>query len=136
MTAKRFLLIDDDFTVKVLFEAALEEIDQPVEYAFRPSAGEGLQYLENCGQSGPFPDFILVDLKMPVMDGFQFIEQYEKRFFEAQSDTQLFVLTSSISERERAIVLQQRPVKAFITKPIDAGKLKRLMGAPANELRN
>lgn len=127
MPAKRFLLIDDDFTVKILFEAALEEIDQPVEYEFKSSAQEGLAYLEQCRQTDLYPDYILVDLKMPVMDGFEFIAQYEKHFFAALPRTQLFVLSSSISEKDKAQAMQQKPVKDFITKPIVAGKLAGLI---------
>ena len=127
MAPKRFLLIDDDYTVKVLFEAALEELEQPVEYEFRSGAPEALEYLEKCQQTDQHPDFILVDLKMPVMDGFEFIAQYEKQFFAAWPDTRLFVLSSSISEKDKAQALRHRPVRDFITKPIVAPKLAGLM---------
>jgi CheY-like chemotaxis protein len=127
MPPKRFLLIDDDYTVKILFEAALEELDQPVEYEFRSGAPEALEYLEKCRQTDQYPDFILVDLKMPVMDGFEFIAQYEKHFFDARPETRLFVLSSSVSEKDKALVLRHRPVEDFITKPIIGPKLAGLM---------
>jgi CheY-like chemotaxis protein len=127
MQPKRFLLIDDDYTVKILFEAALEEVEQPVEYEFRASAPEALEYLEKCRQSDQYPDVILVDLKMPVMDGFEFIAHYEKHFFTDRPETRLFVLSSSISEKDKALALRHRPVRDFITKPLLAPKLAGLM---------
>ncbi len=127
MPPKRFLLIDDDYTVKILFEAALEELEQPVEYAFQPGAPEALAYLEKCRLTDQYPDYILVDLKMPVMDGFEFIAHYEKEFSAARPATQLFVLSSSISEKDRALALRHQLVKDFITKPIVARKLAGLM---------
>ncbi len=129
MLPKRFLLIDDDYTVKILFEAALEEMEQPVEYEFRSSAPEALEYLEKCRQSDQYPDVILVDLKMPVMDGFEFIAHYEKQFFAARPQTRLFVLSSSVSEKDKALALRHRPVRDFITKPILAPKLAGLMSS-------
>jgi CheY-like chemotaxis protein len=127
MLPKRFLLIDDDYTVKILFEAALSEMDQPVEYEFRASAPEALAYLEKCRESDQYPDVILVDLKMPVMDGFEFIAHYEKQFFAARPHTRLFVLSSSVSEKDKALALRQRPVRDFITKPILAPTLAGLL---------
>jgi CheY-like chemotaxis protein len=127
MAPKKFLLIDDDYTVKILFEAALEELEQPVEYEFRSGASEALEYLEKCRLTDQHPDFILVDLKMPVMDGFEFIAHYEKQFFAAWPDTRLFVLSSSVSEKDKALALRLRPVRDFITKPIVAPKLAGLL---------
>jgi CheY-like chemotaxis protein len=71
---KQLLLIDDDSIIPMLFEAALSEIDQPVEYTYVENGARALSYLKSRSQNQEaFPDIILIDLNMPLMDGFEFI---------------------------------------------------------------
>lgn len=124
----RILLIDDDAIVQLLFEDTLTRVQTPVEYTFRQSAQEGLNYLSNCQTTGTFPHYIIVDLKMPVMDGFEFIEQYEKVFYTTHPDTKLYVLSSSISDKDKSRAFSFDSVKDFVSKPLQAEKLSTLIG--------
>jgi CheY-like chemotaxis protein len=125
---KQLLLIDDDSIIPILFEAALSEIKTPVHYTYMDNGTKALSYLKSHIQDlDTFPDIILIDLNMPLMDGFEFIEQYEQDFFQLFPQTQNIVLTSSVSERDRSRALQYKSVKGFISKPLKAEKLASLL---------
>lgn len=125
---KQLLLIDDDTIIQILFEAALSEIEAHVHYTYMDTGAKALSYLRSHLQDKEnFPDIIIVDLNMPVMDGFEFIEQYEQDFFQLFPLTQNIVLTSSVSEKDRSRALQFKSVKGFISKPLKAEKLASLL---------
>ncbi len=123
---KRVLLIDDDLTVNYLFAALLEEINYILPYEFRSNGEEALAYLTSCQQE-TFPDLIIVDLKMPVLDGFEFIEKYQATFLPDHPATKVLVLTSSFSSKDKALIQKYDFVQGFITKPLESEMLKGLL---------
>ena len=74
MSKKKILVIDDESSIRLIIENTLkEEFD-----VFSLSNGkEGLNYLE----AGNFPDLIICDLVMPVLNGFEFLERIKKSDF-------------------------------------------------------
>lgn len=76
------------------------------------------------------PDLILVDLNMPVMDGWQFLENYKNIL---QSVGQLvFIVSSSIDPADIKRAKEFPFVKEFIYKPITSEKLKELVTKYSN----
>ena len=66
---KTVLLIDDDEDEQWVFTEALKEIDDSIECYFALTAHQGLKLLNQS-----FPDFIFVDVNMPVFNGLQFLQ--------------------------------------------------------------
>ena len=71
-SARRALIIDDDEPSRSMLRRTLEDLKWNVDEA--ENGAEGLEKLENFE-----PDLILLDLMMPVMDGFEFIDEVRKR---------------------------------------------------------
>jgi CheY-like chemotaxis protein len=72
-TGRRILVIDDDLAIRVLLQAVLKRMKFEVELAEDGAAG-----LERL-QVEPFFDLVLLDLMMPRLNGYEFIEQIGKR---------------------------------------------------------
>jgi CheY-like chemotaxis protein len=72
------------------------------------------------------PDYIFVDLNMPVMDGFEFIQSFHSLPVQGKENTMIVVLTSSnnSNDRSRAIRLG---VENYVVKPIKAPDLFRIL---------
>ncbi len=124
MKIERLLFIDDDELNNYIVHSILEDTRLVDYFDFKTDGENALQYLYKCQATQQFPDLILVDLKMPVMDGFEFIEQYEKRFLQASPHTQLIVVTSSTREAEKQKALNFKSVTNFVNKPLNGEKLK------------
>ncbi len=122
---KRVLLIDDDPTVNYLFAALLEEMDHPLPYDFKTNGEEALVYLAGCQREATFPGLIIVDLKMPVMDGCEFLEKYQEAFLPLHPATKVLVLTSSFSSKDKALVQRHEFVQGFLTKPLESEMLQK-----------
>lgn len=75
------------------------------------------------------PDLILCDIRMPVMDGLTFIEQYRVRGGEAE-----ILLLTGYQEFEYARLALQQGVREYICKPIDYLELESKIGALASSI--
>jgi len=64
------------------------------------------------------PAIMLVDINMPIMTGFQFMEQFEKLSFEIQKNFIPYFLTSSINESDMSIAKSFKSIKKYINKPL------------------
>lgn len=81
-----------------------------------------LKTLEKRG----IPQLILLDLNMPVMDGWQFLDALGKHKFENLNDTTIYIVSSSINpadiERSKAI----ERVTDFLIKPVNFEQLEKV----------
>lgn len=131
----RILLVDDDPNDRLLFASALEQIGMQTELFEATSGYAGLDYL--LGQPPyddrkrfPFPDLMLLDLKMPGMDGFSVLKHL--RAVASTKDLPVFVFSNSNvpSDVRRAYALG---ANAYHQKPshfIDLVALLRIMLMP------
>lgn len=104
---KTILLIDDDPVTNFLNERLIKKLNLAQEILVAQNGEEGMFFLNSrIHQQINLPELIFLDLKMPVMDGFEFIEH----FFGIQEDirkkTKIIVLTTSqhAADKERLIV--------------------------------
>lgn len=77
------------------------------------------------GQS--YPDIILLDLDMPIMNGFEFLNEYEKTFFPNHPNTSIYMLSSSILAEDRTKAKMFPSVSNFISKPISLTLIKEIL---------
>jgi CheY-like chemotaxis protein len=121
---KRILLVDDDEVANFLSHKLLKRLDISEEVIVLFDGLEALTYVQQHCLSGeghsPCVDLILLDLNMPLMDGFEFLEQFER--LPIQQEVAVCILSSSSHERDidRAAAFN---VKGFISKPLTEEKV-------------
>ncbi|MBL7832397.1 MAG: response regulator [Cyclobacteriaceae bacterium] len=81
------------------------------------SAEEALEKL-NSARDNTVPDVIFLDLNMPNLDGFGFLDGFNKLPEEVRDKSKIIVLTSSNSQKDRAQAFQYKNVVQFVTKPL------------------
>jgi CheY-like chemotaxis protein len=109
------LLVDDDPGVRLILAEHLRDLGLDVAEATH--AEQAIEVLENG--TGNRPDFVLTDLSMPGMDGFNLLGAIGERW----PDIRVAVMTGNPQER----VPQVDPRVPVIRKPIEFGELKRLL---------
>ena len=75
--------------------------------------------------SDAFPDVILLDLNMPIMDGWQFLDEFIK--VETTRKITIYIVSSSIDPADFEKSQKYSQVKNFVIKPISEDKIKFIM---------
>lgn len=115
---KTVLIVDDDADIRAVLSEFLEYEDYDV--ATATHGGEALAYL----RAHPRPAVVLLDLMMPVMDGFRFREEQLRD--PAIASVPVVVMTARGALEPGAI-----DVDHIVAKPIDLGKLLDALGRAA-----
>lgn len=122
------LLIDDNMLDNFINEKLLESERFAKKIYTCSSAKSAIEFLNNIKNIGSetFPEILFVDINMPIMDGFQFIEQYKKELETEMNNPKIVLLTSSIfpEDKHRASVISKDIF--FINKPLDRKELQML----------
>ena len=95
------------------------------------SAVAALEYLtENQENEILLPNVILVDIHMPMMSGFEFIEIYDQLSTKLKSNCDVYIISSTINEEDIKKINSDKNIRAFHEKPITKGFLDYINGMP------
>ena len=89
------------------------------------SAEEALAWLSAINGGTP-PDIIFLDLNMPNVDGFGFLEGLKSLSKKIHDNCRIVVLTSSNSQKDRDLAFNYKNVIQFVTKPLKESDIEEL----------
>lgn len=121
---KTFLIDDSDIDLFIQ-RRFLEVYQFSRQLILFKSAEEALDALRHPSDQHP-PEVIFLDLNMPEIDGFSFLENFRSLPAAVQQRTRVVVLTSSNSAKDREQVFSFPCVIQFITKPLKQADLETL----------
>ncbi len=124
---KNVLLVDDDSVCNFINEATLNKLGIAKEIHSALNGKEALDLINGyfLGDRS-IPDVIFLDLNMPIMDGFQFIEAFKRLEYPKKDKILIVVLTSSANPDDITKV-KSLGIDHYMTKPINEEKLMALL---------
>src|ERR1700760_751823 len=72
------------------------------------------------------PDYILLDINMPIMNGWEFLDEYKRLGLDPLGKTKIFIISSSVFSNDINKARSYPIVKDFISKPLNVEKIKEL----------
>ncbi len=125
-------LIDDDPIYLLLARKIISSADSRFEITEFMQAEDALDYLaQNKNKTALLPDIIFLDLSMPFMDGWAFLEQYELLTPDMAKVTALYIVSSSISPEDVSRAKMHQMVLDFLVKPVGRDKMIGIAEATA-----
>jgi two-component system chemotaxis response regulator CheY len=118
-------LIDDDNITNMLNRYFLEEHYPSLEIRSFIYASEALEELK---QGGDNPNFILLDINMPGMNGWEFLDGLQQSEISSSKLPIIYMLSSSLDPEDEAKARKSALVKGFISKQLEVEKLPFLNG--------
>ena len=120
----KVLIIDDTDLDRMIAEKLMQKCSFAQQVTSFGSAQAGLEYLSTL-KGSDVPELIFLDVHMPGMTGFEFLEQHGT-LPEGIKRRNIIVLTSSLQPNDRQKALSDPYVLKFITKPLNLATLENL----------
>lgn len=118
-TYKRVMIIDDDKLYRYTSEKFILNSEFADEVMVRHDASEVPgELLTLLATPEALPEVILLDIHMPVMDGFAFLDQYEKLPSEIQDNCCIVMISSTESPEDLARIKTYPSIRMFRNKPL------------------
>lgn len=119
-------LVDDDRIYHLLTRKLLESTACTSGILEFYDGQEGIDYLESHKtEECNLPDVIFLDIQMPYLDGWQFLEKFSK--MELKKEIKIYLVSSSISSYDHDKFKQSATIKEFIVKPFTRNRLEEII---------
>ncbi|MBD0256864.1 MAG: response regulator [Cytophagales bacterium] len=125
-TINTVMLIDDDPVSNKISQLFMRKHQWSAQVITFEDGQLALQALQTGSGPQAVPDVILLDVGMPVYDGWDFLEEYEKLPPERTGRSLLYMLSSSINPPDIQKAAHYRTVKAYLTKPLTLQTLEQI----------
>jgi CheY-like chemotaxis protein len=123
--SKKVAIVDDDeifqFTTKIKFE----KLGLVEDVMIFNDGEEAIQFIQS-GNKEDMPEILLLDINMPIVDGWDFLELFEKVPKEKKQMMEILMLSSSINPDDVKRAEANAYVVDYITKPISDADVKKI----------
>ena len=126
--SKQVLIVDDNEIDSFILAKVIDRTQYQGEVICKNWASEALDHLrENDHPQGVLPQVIFLDLNMPLMNGFEFLEQFSQLSARILNYCQIVVITTSDHHLDRQRALNHPCVMDYLLKPADHQQVLQIL---------
>jgi CheY-like chemotaxis protein len=120
------LVIDDDDINIFIIKKIVAKTGYDVEMVAKNNGQLAIDYLATLEDgSEKFPHLMLIDINMPILNGWEFLEAYDQLRLKQKPD--MYMLSSSVYENDIEKAKTYQKIKGFISKPLSIERLSELL---------
>ena len=117
-------MIDDNYIDNFVTRRILEGGDFSEKVIVNQSATEAIESLRSGAVK---PDVIFLDIRMPMMGGFEFLQEYDKLDIEGKQSIKIYMLSSSLDPTDLKKSTNNKYITSFIHKPLTQKALDEII---------
>jgi CheY-like chemotaxis protein len=126
----RILLVDDDRIYQFAARKTIEATGFAENIAVYSNGEEAINFLRtNSFDNGTLPDVIFLDVNMPIMNGWEFLDAYTSIKPNLTKPVTIYVVSSSVDEIDVSKSRQYDTVKGYIVKPVLREKFRQILSS-------
>ncbi|CAM4388898.1 response regulator [Zobellia nedashkovskayae] len=118
------VLVDDNTTTNYIHETYLKRVNCAANILSFTKGKSALEHLSNLKM---FPELIFVDINMPTMDVWEFMDVYEEIDMSLKINTRVIILTTSIAPSDKEKMEQYKQIDAMMYKPLNESAIRQIM---------
>jgi CheY-like chemotaxis protein len=121
----KLLVIDDDDINIFIIKKIVEKTGYAANMVAKSNGQSAIDHLTGLIENNqPLPNLILIDINMPILNGWEFLNAYDK--LNIETDIDMYMLSSSVYENDLEKARTYKTVKGFISKPLSIERLIEL----------
>lgn len=125
---KNVLLVDDNDADNYVHKRVIEESGCSARIVVKENGKLAIEYIENeLDGSDESPWIVFLDLNMPVMDGWQFLDRFAALPNPARSEIRVVILSASGNPDDKNRADRMPEVSSFVPKPLTANELVAIL---------
>ena len=125
------LLVDDNKDDNYLHCRSIRKVDADIPIEVCLDGEAALSFLKRAhsssGPAFPQPDLIMLDINMPLMNGWEFLNEYDKMPAEAKGNSVIIVLTTSLNPIDKDRAANYPMVQEYQNKPLTTDKIRTIL---------
>lgn len=128
------LLIDDDEINNFISIKLIKKALSNAEISSCLNGKLAIEELTEMQKISPekLPDFILLDINMPIMNGWEFLDEYKRLNIDSTGKSKIFIISSSVFSNDISRAKSYPLVKNFISKPLSVEKIREMLESDAH----
>lgn len=123
---KTVMCIDDDPIALMVIDICLKKANFAERIIKKESAQAALDYYKTIENPDQIPSLVFLDLNMPVINGWGYIDLFLERFPQYSDHSSIIILSSSVDPSDKLKATENPFVKMFVPKPISVDTLLKI----------
>lgn len=118
---RRFIVIDDDPLNNSICRITIKKVLGEVDVKTFTDPTQGFDYISNefaSANSDSSPAVLFLDINMPIMNGWEFLERYEHFDAQLKNRLNIYIVSSSVDERDIAKATSNKNIVNYLPKPL------------------
>ena len=125
---KTIFIIDDDNMYQMLLSRTIRKINDQLNIVSFTNGEEALEHFKELfNQNSTLPDLVLVDINMPVLDGWQFLDDLEIIRPGYKNEIPVYLISTSLDENDKNKAQENEYIRDFIIKPLPTEWLDEIL---------